>query len=50
VGQKNKDNFDLGYAATAKRHKLILVTRNMSDLRGRGVALLNPFDADPKVV
>lgn len=50
VGQKNKDNFDLGYAATAKRHNLILVTRNLSDLKGRGVKLLNPFDANPKVV
>lgn len=50
VAQKNKDNFDLAYAATAKRHKLIFVTRNTSDLMGRGIALLNPFVPKPTVI
>jgi predicted nucleic acid-binding protein len=30
-------------AATAKRHGLVLVTRNEKDLARRGVKLLNPF-------
>ena len=30
-------------AATAKAHGLILVTRNISDVEGLGVELLNPF-------
>lgn len=49
IAQKNKNNFDLAYAATAKRHKLILVTRNIGDLTGRGVDLLDPFVAEPTV-
>ena len=31
-------------AATAKTHDLTLVTRNVQDLHGVGVRLLNPFD------
>ena len=31
-------------AATAKAHNKILVTRNISDVEGLGVELLNPFD------
>ena len=31
-------------AATAKVHNKILVTRNISDVEGLGVELLNPFD------
>jgi predicted nucleic acid-binding protein len=31
-------------AATAKVHRLTLVTRNVADVAGTGVALLNPFD------
>ena len=30
-------------AATAKAHDLVLVTRNISDVEGLGVELLNPF-------
>ena len=30
-------------AATAKAHDLVLVTRNISDVEGLGVQLLNPF-------
>jgi predicted nucleic acid-binding protein len=32
-------------AATALRHGLIVVTRNVSDFAGTGVRLLNPWDA-----
>ena len=31
-------------AATAIQHQLTLVTRNVKDLKGIGVTLLNPFD------
>jgi predicted nucleic acid-binding protein len=30
-------------AATARVHRLTLVTRNVDDIAGTGVALLNPF-------
>ncbi len=32
-------------AATAARHKLVVVTRNIADFRPFGVEVLNPFDA-----
>ena len=31
-------------AATAKVHKLVVVTRNVADFRGFGVKVLNPFE------
>ena len=34
-------------AATASVHGMTLVTRNLKDLRGTGVAMLNPWDGDP---
>ena len=34
-------------AATAKAHGLTLVTRNISDVEGLGVELLNPFAEEP---
>lgn len=35
---------DAMIAATAKRHNLIVATRNIADFKGFGVRLLNPFD------
>ena len=32
-------------AATARHHSLMLVTRNVRDVTGLGVALINPWDA-----
>lgn len=40
---------DTGLAATARFHDLILVTRNADHFTGRGVAILNPYDASPNV-
>jgi len=37
-------------AATALIHDLIVVTRNVSDFLPTGVRILNPFDANPKVI
>jgi predicted nucleic acid-binding protein len=34
-------------AATAKVHRLILVTRNVADVARTGVAVLNPFEPIP---
>ncbi len=34
-------------AATAKVHRLTLVTRNVTDIVGTGVAYINPFDSPP---
>ena len=35
---------DAMIAATAKQHHLIVVTRNITDFKGFGVKLFNPFD------
>jgi toxin FitB len=37
---------DAMIAATAKRHQLTVVTRNVGDFAHFGVALFNPFDAE----
>lgn len=36
---------DMLIAATAQVHALTLVTRNVRDFDGCGIAVLNPFDA-----
>lgn len=38
---------DAMIAATAKRHKLTVVTRNVGGFSHFGVALFNPFDSNP---
>jgi len=37
------DILDSQLAATAKRHNLILVTRNVADFEKTGIKILNPF-------
>jgi len=40
------DSADLMIAATALEHGLTVVTRNVSDFKPTGVAILNPFDTN----
>jgi predicted nucleic acid-binding protein len=37
---------DTMIAATAKRHNLIVATRNVDDFKRCGVAVLNPFEEE----
>lgn len=47
LAEREKHIDDTGLAATAVVHQLILVTRNVKDLSGRGVTLLDPFKSQP---
>jgi toxin FitB len=46
VTEKHID--DAGLAATARSYRLVLVTRSIKDLIGRGVPLLNPYKSPPE--
>ncbi len=50
VGGRAKHHDDMALAATARIRKLILVTRNVKDFRGRDVEILDPFKADPQII
>jgi hypothetical protein len=43
LGQSDKHMDDTGLAATAHVYGLVLVTRNVSDILGRGVDVVDPF-------
>jgi len=49
LGAKDKNQRDRALAVTARVHGFVLVTRNVEDMRGCGVLVLNPFAANPKV-
>ena len=49
-GEKDKHRDDLAFVATARVHNLVLATRNVEDVRGRGVRVLDPFKKPPVVV
>ncbi len=49
LAERDKHVEDTGLAATARVHGLVLVTRNLADMEGRGVATLDPFTSAPKV-
>jgi len=49
LGASEKHVDDTGLAATARVHGLVLVTRNLRHVAGRGVATLAPFKASPKI-
>ena len=45
LGESDKHVDDTGLAATARVHGLVIVTRNGGDFDGRGVRLIDPFEA-----
>ena len=49
VGMKDKDRLDRALVATARVHGLALVTRNIADMRGCEVRVLDPFRRAPKI-
>lgn len=50
LARSHKHVDDTGLAATAAVHGLVVVTRNVAHLRGRGVPLLDPFRSPAAVV
>lgn len=49
LGAKDKNQRDRALAAAARVHGFVLVTRNVDDVRGCNVPVLDPFAADPRV-
>lgn len=49
LGQTEKNIDDTGLAATARVHGLVLVTRNIKHVTGRGVATLDTFRTSPRI-
>jgi predicted nucleic acid-binding protein len=49
LGAKDKNQRDRALAATARVHGFVLVTRNIDDMRGCDVKVLNPFRPNPIV-
>jgi predicted nucleic acid-binding protein len=49
LGAKDKNQRDRALAATARVHGFVLVTRNIDDMRGCDVKVLNPFRPNPVV-
>jgi len=49
LGAKDKNQRDRALAATARVHGFVLVTRNVEDMIGCDVLVLNPFMRNPKV-
>ena len=49
LGAKDKNQRDRALAATARVHGFVLVTRNIDDIRGCDVQVLNPFKASPAI-
>ncbi|OAX86291.1 hypothetical protein A7D16_19900 [Xanthomonas nasturtii] len=50
LAQSEKHINDTGLAATAKVHNMILVTRNVKDVKGRNLRVLDPYTKSPKII
>jgi toxin FitB len=50
LGVKDKNQRDRAPAATARVHGFVLVTRNVADVTGCDVDVLNPFQTAPTVI
>ena len=49
AGSKDKDRLDRALVATARVHDLVLVTRNIAEMRGCEVRVLDPFRKMPTI-
>lgn len=49
-GRLDKNHWDLGVAATAMVHGLVVATRNTGDFQGRGARVVDPFHKRPTIV
>lgn len=49
LAQSEKHDRDTGYAASARVHDLVLVTRNVKHITGRDVRVLDPFLKKPEI-
>jgi hypothetical protein len=49
LGAKDKNQRDRALAPTARGYGFVLVTRNIDDVRGCNVQVLNPFKANPVI-
>jgi hypothetical protein len=49
LGAKDKNQRDRALAATGRMHGFVLVTRNIDDVRGCDVRVLDPFNARPVI-
>jgi len=50
LGVKDKNQRDRALAATARVHGFVLVTRNIADVTGCDVDVLDPFQSAPRVI
>jgi toxin FitB len=50
IGAKNSHVDDKGLAAIAKGRNFVVATRNVPDFVGRGAKVVNPYEADPKII
>lgn len=48
LAQSDKHVDDTGLVATARVHRLTLITRNLKHVSGRGATTLDPFKSKPK--
>jgi hypothetical protein len=49
LGAKDKHQRDRALAATARVHGFVLVTRNVDDIRGCDILVLDPFSPKPAI-
>lgn len=50
LSEADKHTDDTGLAATAKVQGMVLVTRNVDDVKGRGARVLDPFKSPAKII
>jgi predicted nucleic acid-binding protein len=48
-GSLERNQWDLGIAATAIVHDMVVATRNIADFKGRGARVVDPFHKSPTI-